>query len=55
MTARRPTRSDQLPPTTDTTAFTTCSADHISGIELDAAGDVGEPQQQERVGANFRA
>ena len=24
-------RSDQLPPTTDTAAFTTCSADHTSG------------------------
>src|SRR5688500_7170829 len=32
ITVRRPTRSDQLPPTIETLAFTTCNADHISGM-----------------------
>ena len=33
ITARRPILSDQLPPTIDTVAFTTCSAAHIRGTK----------------------
>ena len=32
ITARRPIRSDQLPPASDTVVLTTCSAAHMSGM-----------------------